>query len=873
MGFVKALQRLSTSKAGKQQGRQQVSKQQLARRGGRAISQVLESLEDRRLMAAGWAYSFTLLDGDTGRDIMTVHNGAAINRQAIGAQNLLLRANVGGDPGSVQLTLDGATTIDNAAAFTVPLAWDAGTHTLSATPTGEDNGAGPAGSSHTVTFSTVNVTSTPFAPASLVAAAPAYNRVDLTWWDLSGNEAGFRVMRSANGGAWQQVGAAAVNATGFTDTTAAGGVGYAYQVQAFNGVGGSNTTNTARVTTPSAPTNTPPPPTSSLATPANVAAAFVNATDVKVTWADTSTGESGFKIFRSTDGMNFKGIQTVGANSTSYTDRGLTAGQKYYYRVGAYTSTQESDWSAIAATDGGGSTTPTNPPPAAVVARPTNLAGTALSQGEVSLTWTDTSTGEEGFKLFRSASGVNYTAFRTVGANVTSFKDTGLAAGTKYYYRVLAYGSGSESDWSDAAEVTTMPSTAPAPDPTPTPNPTPNPTPIPSTLGMLNPSQADVDKAIAHPLIRYNRWILGGAHTNQPNGGGAPEVLATAAFFGNTTADGRLLQQIRYTLTGGNDPTSTGGYTAQHEHHMTVAFAMVKRTPRVWNALTDAERNKVNLLMTASVVASAFTTSDNNPFIRAGTQQYTIDGDSNIGREWNPNYRQGMLGNMLAAVAYFGSPAAVDMVLAAYSHSTFLVQLRNAGLTNTYESFNWKNANPSSGAPTGTQIQDAVRTYRYHGRPISDYMGIYGELADITFSKYVNAGLNGGLGVDGAGRILNGADALPNRGALGMLMEFDAYDAVSLRSSATYAYDGWRTHLANHHLLLITGLWKNDSPVATKYLPRMAIGSTDLWYKLQMGYANYARGYHRGDVDLNTPDRGYEFTRPVWNAVKAFHNL
>src|SRR5262249_48895349 len=56
---------------------------------------------------------------------------------------------------------------------------------------------------------------------------------------------------------------------------------------------------------------------------------------VTVNWTDNSNNESGFKVERSTDGVNFNQITTTGANVTSYKNVGLTSGTTYYYRVRA----------------------------------------------------------------------------------------------------------------------------------------------------------------------------------------------------------------------------------------------------------------------------------------------------------------------------------------------------------------------------------------------------------------------------------------------------------------------------------------------------------------------------------------------------------
>jgi hypothetical protein len=69
---------------------------------------------------------------------------------------------------------------------------------------------------------------------------------------------------------------------------------------------------------------------------------------VTVNWVDNSNNETGFKIERSTDGVNFSQITTVGANVTSYKNVGLTSGTTYYYRVRATNAAGDSAYSNIA---------------------------------------------------------------------------------------------------------------------------------------------------------------------------------------------------------------------------------------------------------------------------------------------------------------------------------------------------------------------------------------------------------------------------------------------------------------------------------------------------------------------------------------------
>jgi hypothetical protein len=391
---------------------------------------------------------------------------------------------------------------------------------------------------------------------------------------------------------------------------------------------------------------------------------------------------------------------------------------------------------------------------------------------------------------------------------------------------------------------------------------------------LASPSQAAVNTAIGINLMSYARSYSGGAHTNGAGTGGAAITLAVASHAGNTSADARLLQQIRHTLTPGKEPTCNGGYPAQHNLHVTGMFVIVKNTPAIWNQLTAAEKARIDVIMKASLVSCAFTTSDNNPFILAKTQQYTLDADSNLSRNWNPNYREGMIGGVLVGIAYFG-PATADAILSTYQHNSFIAELAAGNFPNIHEIFNWKVANPTSKAPTAAQIEAAVRTYRFFTHTVTNYLSIYQNLVSDTYSATIAAGLNNGAGIDGAGKIASGAGSLPNKGLKGMLKEFASVDANGARSSFVYAFDGYRPHMTNQISLIVSGLWPEGTSIADQAATLVTIGNTDLWYKADKGYIGYAKGKSQGLLDYSTHStiRGFVYNRSLWDDVlKPFHN-
>ena len=84
------------------------------------------------------------------------------------------------------------------------------------------------------------------------------------------------------------------------------------------------------------------------------------------------------------------------------------------------------------------------------LAAPTNLSADVVSCRRINLSWTDNSGNEDRFRIYRDGAAVN-----TVGANVTTYQNTGLSGDTSYSYYVKAYKAGHESDPSNTVNVTT----------------------------------------------------------------------------------------------------------------------------------------------------------------------------------------------------------------------------------------------------------------------------------------------------------------------------------------------------------------------------------------------------------------------------------
>ena len=92
-----------------------------------------------------------------------------------------------------------------------------------------------------------------------------------------------------------------------------------------------------------------------------------------------------------------------------------------------------------------------------VPVEPSGLDATAVSSSRIDLNWLDNSSNESGFAIERcsGSSCSNFTQVGTVGANVTTFADTSLAAETTFRYRVRAQSAGGNSAYSNIDSATT----------------------------------------------------------------------------------------------------------------------------------------------------------------------------------------------------------------------------------------------------------------------------------------------------------------------------------------------------------------------------------------------------------------------------------
>lgn len=85
---------------------------------------------------------------------------------------------------------------------------------------------------------------------------------------------------------------------------------------------------------------------------------------------------------------------------------------------------------------------------------PGSLNFTSVALTSMTLNWTDLSSNERGFAIYRSTDGTNYSFINQVPAGSTSSSQTGLTSGTTYYWRIFAVTEGGMSSSLNGIQAT-----------------------------------------------------------------------------------------------------------------------------------------------------------------------------------------------------------------------------------------------------------------------------------------------------------------------------------------------------------------------------------------------------------------------------------
>lgn len=245
--------------------------------------------------------------------------------------------------------------------------------------------------------------------------------IKITWEKVTGAN-GYIIGRKSGSGGWKQI-AQTKDVSSYTDKTAKSGTTYTYtvvpvcdSVKGFYNEKGITYRRISHVTIKS---------TSS------------TADGVKITWEPVSNC-TGYTVYRKTEKGTYKKVTTVkGAKSSTYTDKKVTSGVKYYYKVVAYSGSYVSSYTEVSRyyLD--------NP----------QLSSASSGKSGVTVKW-GTVKGASGYYVYRKTGDGSYKKIATVkGQTKKSYLDKSAKKGKTYTYKVKAYYGKTTSAYSNTKKI------------------------------------------------------------------------------------------------------------------------------------------------------------------------------------------------------------------------------------------------------------------------------------------------------------------------------------------------------------------------------------------------------------------------------------
>jgi titin len=262
-------------------------------------------------------------------------------------------------------------------------------------------------------WSSVTLPTLALTPATgLKATAVSSSEVNLSWTPATG-QTGYHVLE------WNGTKAVVIATLGAgvhrsAITQLAAGTAYFFSIEAFNQTGSSATT-WASATTLGQPITAPTHLTGT-----------ATDTQITLTWSPAQ-GATGYNIFEWQSGKAVQVGQTD-AKTTMLAVANLQPGTLYWFYVQSYNPTN----SAITAWKSFATTAVSNP-----LQAPGNVTTSEPTPGSIQINWT-ASVGAAGYWIFQWT-GSSWVVVANPAATDTSATITGLPAGTKQYFLVMAY--------------------------------------------------------------------------------------------------------------------------------------------------------------------------------------------------------------------------------------------------------------------------------------------------------------------------------------------------------------------------------------------------------------------------------------------------
>ncbi|MEI7983308.1 MAG: IPT/TIG domain-containing protein, partial [Bacteroidota bacterium] len=183
-------------------------------------------------------------------------------------------------------------------------------------------------------------------------------------------------------------------------------------------------------------------------TPSSLNATAISGSNIVLIWENVGN-EDGYHIYRAPDIISpFVLLNSVGADTTTYSDIDLSINTQYCYKVVAFNTAGNSGDSPISCATTFGNQLP----PVA----PSFIYTTAISNNQIDSQWENVE-GEDGYVLWTPQIGIIPMLWEiTLGPDVTSYSHTGLPSGTEVCYYVRAFNSSGDSPDTGPSCATTL---------------------------------------------------------------------------------------------------------------------------------------------------------------------------------------------------------------------------------------------------------------------------------------------------------------------------------------------------------------------------------------------------------------------------------
>ena len=255
----------------------------------------------------------------------------------------------------------------------------------------------------------------------VLSASLTQGKIKLTW-DAVDGASKYWIYRSTDGKTFAYYDA--TSKTTYTNSSVNSGTQYYYKVKAVKNVNGTNWVSDLSAGKAVKVLQAP------------VLSLSKSAGKIKLSW-NAVDGAAKYWIYRSTDGKTFAYYDAT--SKTSYINSSVNSGIKYYYKV-----------KAVDHNGGTGLDSATK----STIALSTPSVSAKLESGKVKLKWNSV-TGASKYWIYRSTDGKTFTYYDATSK--TTYTNSSVNSGTRYYYKVKAVKNVNGTNWvSDASGVVSV---------------------------------------------------------------------------------------------------------------------------------------------------------------------------------------------------------------------------------------------------------------------------------------------------------------------------------------------------------------------------------------------------------------------------------